>query len=177
MKKILSIIISALLALTIFSGCKANKAESTLTPDPPTGTTVKNEERTIETIKKEVVPETEKKEEVKTTLPETTKKKDVVTKAPETKPQQKPAGTTENRTNAPTVTQPVLNITYDEAKAIALSHAGLAETDIRHYRAEIDRERKILVYEIEFDSGKYEYEYEINADTGKVIKAEKEIRD
>ena len=33
------------------------------------------------------------------------------------------------------------------------------------------------VYEIEFDSGKYEYEYEINADTGKVIKAEKEIRD
>lgn len=160
MKKFFAILISTLLALTIFTGCKANKAESTITPDPPTGTT-----------KNEVVPEREKIEEVKTTLPENTSKKDVVTEKTETKSQQKPAGTTENRT------KPVFKITKDEAKTIALGHAGLAETDVRFYKTELDRERKIIVYEIDFDSGKYEYEYEIDADTGKVIKAQKEIRD
>lgn len=184
MKKLLAILISTLLVLTLFAACKATKPDNTLTPNPPTGTTEKEE--IIEATVNKVVPETEKNEE----KPETTTEKTVVTKTPvsdptkpvvtkvsETRPQQKPVNTTENRTNAPTVTQPVLNITKDEAKTIALSHAGLVETDIRHYRAELDRERKAIVYEIEFDSGRYEYEYEINADTGKVIKAEKEIRD
>lgn len=182
MKKTLSIVISTLFVLTLFAGCKANMPEETLTPDPPTGTT----ENAIETTENKVVPETEKQEEIKTTYPEATTKKEVSvtgslvsdpTKAPENKPQQRPVNTTEKRTDAPTVTQTVLNITYDEAKEIALGHAGLTETDIRYYKSEVDRERKITVYEIEFDAGKYEYEYEINADTGKVIKAEKEIRD
>ena len=182
MKKIFSIVFSTLFVLTLFAGCKANMPEETLTPDPPTGTT----EKAIETTEKEVVPETEKQEEIKTTYPEVTTKREVPvtdapvsdpTKAPENKPHQKPVNTTEKRTDAPTVTQTVLNITYTEAKEIALGHAGLAETDIRHYKAELDRERKTTVYEIEFDSGKFEYEYEINADTGKVVKAEKEIRD
>ncbi len=184
MKKILAILISTLLVLTLFAACKANKPDNTLTPNPPTGTTESKE--TIETTESEVVPETEKKEEkpetttekvIVTQPPVSDPTKPVVTKAPETKPQQKPVNTTENRTNPPTVTQPVLDITYDEAKEIALGHAGLVETDIRHYKSELDRERNIIIYEIEFDSGKYEYEYEINADTGKVIKAEKEIRD
>ncbi len=182
MKKLLAIIISTLLALTLFASCKANKADNTLTPNPPTGTTAKVEEEKIETTVKEVVPETEKKEEIKTTLPETTVKKEnptqaPTTKAPEAKPQQNPAPTTENRTKAPTVTQAILNITKDEAKEIALGHAGLTETDIRYYKSELDRERKTIVYEIEFDSGKFEYDYEIDANSGKVIKAEKDFND
>ncbi len=177
MKKILTILISTLLVLTVFVSCKANKPNNTITPNPPTGTTVKNKEEKIETTKNEVVPETEKKEEIKTTLPEETSKKEVVTKSPETKPPQKPVPTAENKTSAPVATQKTFEITKDEAKQIALGHAGLAETDISRYKSELDRERKIIVYEIEFNSGKYEYEYEINADTGKVIKAEKEIKD
>lgn len=182
MKKIFSIVFSTLFVLTLFAGCKTNMPEETLTPDPTTGTT----EKAIETTEKEVVPETEKQEEIKTTYPEVTTKREVPvtdapvsdpTKPPENMPHQKPVNTTEKRTDDPTVTQTVLNITYNEAKEIALGHAGLAETDIRHYKAELDRERKTIVYEIEFDSGKFEYEYEINADTGKVVKAEKEIRD
>ena len=182
MKKLLAVLLSTLLVLTLFSACKTNKEDATPTTNPPIETT------TVKTdvAEKETVPETENQEETKTTLPEATTEKNIPvtgtpvsdpTKAPETKPQQKPADITENRTNSPKVTQAVFDITKDEAKQIALGHAGLAETDIRHYKAELDRERKITVYEIEFDSGKYEYEYEINADTGKVVKAEKEIRD
>ena len=31
--------------------------------------------------------------------------------------------------------------------------------------------------DVEFVSGKHEYDYEVNAETGKIIKAEKEVRD
>ena len=186
MKKLLTIIIGTLLVLVLFTSCIANKPADTLTPDPPTGTTTKTE----------VVPGTEKKEEIKTTLPEKTEKlEEKSTVAPQKEvAKEKATFTKEDKTtekstkqNRPTekitekkpvsTTKKELNISRDEAKAIALGHAGLAETDIRHYKAELDRERKAIVYEIEFDSGKYEYEYEINADTGKVIKAEKEFRD
>ena len=68
-------------------------------------------------------------------------------------------------------------VTKEEAKAAALKHAGLKEADVKRLRVELDRERNYLVYEVDFDAGKYEYEYEINAETGKVVKAEKEFRD
>lgn len=48
---------------------------------------------------------------------------------------------------------------------------------MKFYHAELDRERKTIVYEVEFVSGKHEYDYEVNAETGKIIKAEKEFRD
>lgn len=68
-------------------------------------------------------------------------------------------------------------ISKDDAKAAALAHAGLNENDISRFKAELDKERNGLVYEIEFDADKYEYEYEISAEDGKVLKHKKEIRD
>ena len=78
---------------------------------------------------------------------------------------------------APTqaVAQP--KVTKDEAKAAVLKHAGLNANDISRYKVELDNERNGLVYEIEFEAGKYEYEYEVNAENGKVVKHEKERRD
>ncbi len=181
MKKTLAIIISTLLVLTLFSACKANKADETITPNPPTGTniTVKEEKKTekAETTVKEIVPETERKEEVKTTLPEATASKPKVQETQKPKPQvNSTTEKTEIKTTVPATGQE-LNISRDKAKTIALAHAGLAETDISRYKSELDRERKTIVYEIEFDAGKYEYDYEIDANSGKVIKAQKEIRD
>ena len=72
---------------------------------------------------------------------------------------------------------PELNITEEEAKAIILDHAGLKENEIAKYRIELDNERGKAVYEVEFDSATYEYEYEVNAETGEVLKSEKEFRD
>lgn len=78
---------------------------------------------------------------------------------------------------APTQAVAEAKVTKEEAKAAALAHAGLAENEISRFKAELDRERNGLVYEIEFESGRYEYEYEVSAENGKVLKFEKEIRD
>ncbi len=68
-------------------------------------------------------------------------------------------------------------VTKEEAKAAALKHASLKESDVKRLRVELDRERNYLVYEVDFDAGKYEYEYEVNAENGYILKAEKELRD
>ncbi len=63
-------------------------------------------------------------------------------------------------------------ITLDEAKAIALAHAGLTEIDVNFIKAEKDFDDGVLSYEIEFRKGNVEYEYDIDAKTGKILKAE-----
>lgn len=66
-------------------------------------------------------------------------------------------------------------ISQADAKAAALKHAGLSESDIRNFKIELDTDDLIAHYEIEFMSGKYEYDYDINAKTGRIISSEKEI--
>ena len=65
----------------------------------------------------------------------------------------------------------------DEARQKALSHAGVQAEGIREYKIELDREKAVIVYEIEFKSGRYEYDYELDAKSGKIIKSEKEFDD
>jgi len=62
----------------------------------------------------------------------------------------------------------------ERAKQIALAHAGV---DASYVECEFDRENGRYVYEIEFRSGNYEFEYEINAQSGEIIKSEKEFDD
>lgn len=78
----------------------------------------------------------------------------------------KPAATTTNS-----------NIGAAKAKNIALNHAKVSAANVRGLKAELDRERGIYVYEVEFRSGRYEYDYTINATTGKVISFDKEYDD
>ena len=66
-------------------------------------------------------------------------------------------------------------ITAEEAKEIALKHAGLSKAT--WVKAEKDRDDGVVKYEIEFRDGRMEYEYEIHAETGKILKAEKEYDD
>jgi uncharacterized membrane protein YkoI len=61
-----------------------------------------------------------------------------------------------------------------EAKTIALSHAGVAETNIHKYKCELDYDNGYTYYEIEFETGNYEYEYEIDAYSGTILKNEKD---
>ncbi len=58
------------------------------------------------------------------------------------------------------------------AKAAALKHAGLSESDVTRLEVKIDRENGRLVYEVEFYVGNTEYEYDIDAYTGEIIKFE-----
>ncbi len=56
-----------------------------------------------------------------------------------------------------------------EAKAIALTHAGLNETDVSHMICKLDYDDGIAEYEVEFWDGITEYDYEINAINGEII--------
>jgi len=68
-------------------------------------------------------------------------------------------------------------ITADEAKAIALKHAGLSESKVTGLRAEYDVDDGVKEYDVDFRSGDYEYDYTIHAETGKIISWDKEYDD
>lgn len=60
------------------------------------------------------------------------------------------------------------------AKAAALKHAGLSESQVTGLKVQRDRDDGRLEYEIEFWSGSTEYDYTINAADGTVLSADKE---
>lgn len=66
-------------------------------------------------------------------------------------------------------------VTADQARAIAIEHAGLTEADIDHIRVKEDWDFGHVVYEIEFYSGAREYDYDISQDTGEILKYDYEV--
>lgn len=67
-------------------------------------------------------------------------------------------------------------ITPAKAGEIAFEHAGVSRGEAADYRSKLENEDGLWVYEIEFHVGKTEYEYEIDAETGRIISAEKETK-
>ncbi|MBE6631773.1 MAG: cell wall protein [Ruminococcaceae bacterium] len=65
----------------------------------------------------------------------------------------------------------------EKAKEIALTHAGVSLTETRDFSAELDKDDGRMVYEVDFESGRYEYSYKIDAHNGEIIKSEKDIED
>lgn len=66
-------------------------------------------------------------------------------------------------------------ISRDDALAAALKHANLDKSQVEFIkRIELDYEHGRKVYEIKFYQGGYEYEFDIDADTGDVLKFEKD---
>lgn len=60
----------------------------------------------------------------------------------------------------------------DQAKSIALNHAGLTESQVMVTKAALDRDDGQMVYEIEFRQGQVEYEYKIDAQSGAILEHE-----
>lgn len=67
-------------------------------------------------------------------------------------------------------------ITADEAKAIALQHAGLTEADVLYIDVEYDRDDGRSEWAIDFTTEASEYDYEIAAADGSILKSENEAR-
>ena len=65
----------------------------------------------------------------------------------------------------------------DDAKKVALEHAGFTTGQVQGLRAELDLERENLAYEVEFYVDRCEYSYEIDAATGAIISCEKDLDD
>ena len=63
-------------------------------------------------------------------------------------------------------------ITSDDAKRIALEHAGVAEADTTRLKVELDRDDGRQVYDVEWEVGRTEYSYEINAADGTILNYE-----
>ena len=70
------------------------------------------------------------------------------------------------------------NDTKDEALEKALEHAHLSRDQVDFIKkVELDYEHGRKVYVITFYMGGYEYEHDIDAETGKVLKFEKDLDD
>ncbi len=61
----------------------------------------------------------------------------------------------------------------DRAREIVLNHAGLASSDVRFNKVELDVDYGIATYELEFYYDYYEYDYEVDAVTGEILKYER----
>lgn len=165
MKKLFVLLLGVLLIAGVFSACTTDEKpqETTTTQTTDNVFVTEKPEETIDepfTVPEATEPEAKPTDAVSETLKPT--------KATETK-------NTANSQKTPSV--PETKVSKDDAKKAVLNHAGLSASDISRYKSELDRERGTLVYEIEFDYDRYEYEYEVDANSGKILKSEKEFRD
>ncbi len=72
------------------------------------------------------------------------------------------------------ITAPEGSITREAALDIAYADAGVTQENVRRPEIELDMERGVYVYEIEFKSEGVEYEYTLDAKTGEILKRESE---
>ncbi len=68
-------------------------------------------------------------------------------------------------------------ISREKALETAYAHAGVKAEDVKRPEIELDMERGVYVYEIEFKTATLEYEYTINAVSGEIIEHESERND
>ena len=67
-------------------------------------------------------------------------------------------------------------LTQDEALAKALEHAQLKKDQLDFLKkVELDYEHGRKVYEISFYQGGFEFEYDVDAETGAILKFEKDF--
>ena len=66
------------------------------------------------------------------------------------------------------------DVTLEEAKQIALDHAGVAAEDAVFTKAHHDHEDGRVVADIEFYVGETEYDYDVDITTGEVVEYETE---
>lgn len=65
-------------------------------------------------------------------------------------------------------------ITEEDAKIIALDHAGFKESDVKNLTVKKDTDDGSIHFDVEFFKGDYEYDYEVDAETGKIVDYSKE---
>ena len=65
-------------------------------------------------------------------------------------------------------------LSRDEAREIALNHAGFKASEVRDLEVDLDRDDGTLHYDVDFEKDGYDYDYEIDANSGKILKSRKE---
>ena len=85
-----------------------------------------------------------------------------------------PSVTELTTTTTPTTQSQELKLTADQARNIALQHAGVNLSDVSELEIEYDVFFGIARYCVEFQVGSWELDYEIHAETGEILKNDKE---
>ena len=75
----------------------------------------------------------------------------------------------------PTASKPAVNaseakISKDKAIETALKKVSKKKAEVHDLEAELEIENGVLVWEVEFEDGKFEYYFEIDAKTGSILK-------
>lgn len=65
-------------------------------------------------------------------------------------------------------------LTKNEARDIALKHAGLTTSQVIDLEIELDKDDGTVHYDVDFEANGYDYGYEIHAESGKILRSEKE---
>lgn len=100
------------------------------------------------------------------------------TEPPATEPPVKEPKATEPPVTEPPATEPeVTRLSKEQVYAIALKHAGLSKDQVSRLKAEFDIDDGVPQYDVEFKYDGWEYEYEIHAESGKILKWDKEKDD
>ena len=86
----------------------------------------------------------------------------------------KPASPALPESTVPPATEEGKLLTPEEAKEIALKHAGFTAEQVQFLRAEYEIDDRIPQYDIDFREGRWEYEYEIHAETGAILSWDKD---
>ena len=94
----------------------------------------------------------------------------------EADPRAASAGQTHTQTQAQTAPQSG-DVGAEAAKAAALTHAGLTESQVSRLKCKQDHDDGRLEYEIEFRADGYEYEYTIDAASGSILDHERDWDD
>lgn len=69
-------------------------------------------------------------------------------------------------------------LTPDEALDKALAHVNLKKDQVDYIKqVELDYEHGRKVYEVKFFDNGYEYEFDVDAESGKILKYEKDLDD
>ena len=85
---------------------------------------------------------------------------------------QNAAGTTAGTTSGNQASGSYIDV--EEAKSIALSHAGLSASDVTFSKTKLETDDGYTCYEIEFYQGRTDYDYKIDAVSGTVLEFDSE---
>ena len=77
---------------------------------------------------------------------------------------------------ADTAAAPDTAIGVEAAEEAAVKDAGVKMEDITSIRSHLEKDDGQYVYDVDFYVGDVKYEYEINAETGKVLEKDKEVK-
>ena len=77
---------------------------------------------------------------------------------------------------ADTAAAPDKAIGVEAAEEAAVKDAGVKMEDITSIRSHLEKDDGQYVYDVDFYVGDVKYEYEINAETGKVLEKDKEVK-